>query len=506
MIRNGLSALVLAGTMIIWTATGFASAPVSETTLECLDCHEIFHPGIVAEWKASRHAATTPAEAKKAEGPQRKISSASIPAALADTAVGCYECHGLRTDRHADAFDHNGTEIHVVVSPDDCATCHATERSQYSENIMAHARTNLSENSLYQDLQRTILGNTAISGGRVVFEPAEEPTRAEGCYYCHGTRLEMTGTETRDTPAGELDFPVISGWPNQGVGRINLDGSKGACTACHTRHAFSMETARKPYTCKECHSGPDVPAFKVYMASKHGNLFSTSQEKWDFNAVPWTIGEDFTAPTCAVCHMSLLQNTDGEVINPRTHKISDRLGWRQFGLIYAHPQPKGPDTTKIRNAEGLPLPTDFAGNPATGYLIGEDAIDDRRQTMKNTCYGCHSGSWVSGHFRRLDHTIETSNAKVKTATDQMREIWQKGFAEGPYGSGGSPFDEAIEREWSNVWLIYANNIRFASAMAGGGDYGIFEDGRYRLTQTLLRMNEWLQWRKSMEVNPAKEGE
>jgi len=31
---------------------------------------------------------------------------------------------------------------------------------------------------------------------------------------------------------------------------------------------------------------------------------------WDFTAVPWTIGKDFNAPTCAACHISLLVNTD----------------------------------------------------------------------------------------------------------------------------------------------------------------------------------------------------
>ena len=109
---------------------------------------------------------------------------------------------------------------------------------------------------------------------------ANAATKAETCYYCHGTKLKVIGTETRDTEAaGELDFPIIEGWPNQGVGRINLDGSLGACSACHTRHAFSIEMARKPYTCKECHVGPDVPAFKVYAASKHGNIFATRHSK-----------------------------------------------------------------------------------------------------------------------------------------------------------------------------------------------------------------------------------
>ncbi len=50
--------------------------------------------------------------------------------------------------------------------------------------------------------------------------------------------------ETRDTDAGELEFPIIKGWPNQGVGRVNPDGSLGACSACHTRHLFSAEEAK----------------------------------------------------------------------------------------------------------------------------------------------------------------------------------------------------------------------------------------------------------------------
>ena len=90
------------------------------------------------------------------------------------------------------------------------------------------------------------------------------------------------------------------------MGRINPDGSKGACTACHTRHGFSIEMARKPYTCSQCHKGPDVPAYAVYMVSKHGNIYDSLESKSDFSAVPWVPGKHFTAPTCATCHVSLL--------------------------------------------------------------------------------------------------------------------------------------------------------------------------------------------------------
>jgi cytochrome c553 len=176
----------------------------------------------------------------------RKVSSKAIPDNLQGSSVGCAECHTLRPGAHADTFEHNGYDIHVVVSPKDCATCHSSEAAQYSKNIMAHAYDNLDANRLYRKLQLSINGRKEFKAGKITFLPADDDTKAETCYYCHGTKLEVTGTEIRDTElAGELEFPVISGWPNQGVGRVNLDGSLGSCAACHTRHAFSIEMARK---------------------------------------------------------------------------------------------------------------------------------------------------------------------------------------------------------------------------------------------------------------------
>ncbi len=481
------------------TAIG-EQAPVSSATEECLECHAIYHPGIVADWRKSRHAAMTPKAAMAVEGLQNKLSSPDVPEDLQNTGVGCAECHTLRGDKHADTFEHNGYDIHVVVSPDDCATCHKTERAQYAKNIMAMAEKNLSENATYADLQRTILGKVEQKKGHLTFSPANDLTRADACYYCHGTRLKVTGTETRDTDAGELEFPVIAGWPNQGVGRVNLDGSRGACSACHTRHQFSIEMARKPYTCKECHVGPDVPAFKVYSASKHGNIFSAMGAQWNYTNVPWVIGEDMQAPTCATCHISLTVNTDGDVVNERTHQMSDRLGWRIFGLVYAHPQPKSPDTTIIRNKAGLQLPTNLDGTFAAEYLISSEEIAQRRDTMKNTCLACHDTSWVKGYFQRLDNTITTSNTTVKTATQMMADIWKKGYAQ-DMAAGGSLFDEYIERRWSDTWLLYSNNIRFVSAMAGGGDYGVFEDGRYHLTKALMEMDEWMKIQERLNPKP-----
>jgi hypothetical protein len=70
-------------------------------------------------------------------------------------------------------------------------------------------------------------------------------TPAEACYNSHGTILNVSGGEMRDTDAGKRSFPAIVGWPNQGAGRINPDGSIGACSASHTRHPREWLENRK---------------------------------------------------------------------------------------------------------------------------------------------------------------------------------------------------------------------------------------------------------------------
>ena len=122
-----------------------ADVAISDATSECLDCHSSVHPGIVKSWE--------------------KVSGNQVPENFLPVAVGCAECHTQRSKSHADTFEHNGYDVHVVVSPRDCATCHTQEADQYSKNIMAHAFNNLAENPVYHMLQNTILGIT---------EPADE--------------------------------------------------------------------------------------------------------------------------------------------------------------------------------------------------------------------------------------------------------------------------------------------------------------------------------------------
>jgi hypothetical protein len=426
---RGFIILIIICSPFVPASVSANAPPISEATQECLECHGIMHPGIVQGWRKSRHARNTPGNAMKAQELARKVSSTSVPEVLKNTVVGCAECHTLRPNAHADTFDHNGFRVHVVVSPDDCKTCHIQERRQFAKNLMSHARKNLVDNPMYQALRTAISGEPVITGKKIKFTPAGNSTKAITCDYCHGTQLKVVDTETRKTEFGDLEFPRINGWPNQGTGRMNLDGSQGACSACHTRHTFSIKMARQPYTCKECHVGPDVPVFKVYAASKHGNIFSAMKDQWNFSNVPWTIGGDFTAPTCATCHVSLLVNTEGEMVAKRSHQMNNRLSWRIFGLIYSHPHPENPDTTRIRNKDGLPLPTDFNGGFASEFLIDKSAQRDRQAAMQSICMNCHGRSWVERHYLRYEDAIHKTNRTVKAATGIMQNVWSDGLGQ-----------------------------------------------------------------------------
>jgi hypothetical protein len=207
------------------------------------------------------------------------------------------------------------------------------------------------------------------------------------------------------------------------------------------------------------------------------------------------VGKDFATPTCATCHVSLLVDPDGGVVARRTHQMSDRLPWRLFGLVYAHPHPRSPDTTVIRNRHGQPLPTDLDGGFAAEHLIEAADMDQRRRALQAVCLGCHATSWVDGHWARLESAIHETNAKTLTATQILQEVWTAGLARG-LAQEASPFDEAVERRWADTWLLYANSVRFASAMGGGGDYGVFAGGRYQLNQAIAQLREWLEHRRA----------
>lgn len=474
----------------------FSEEPVglSSETQVCISCHDTVTPGIVKDWSSSRHSKTIPSDAIKLPLLERRVSAENIPENLRKNVVGCYECHSLNPQAHKDNFEHFGFRINVIVSPNDCKTCHPVEVNQYSNSKKAHAIKNLKDNPIYSMLVDTIDGIVKVDKNKLTQDKPSEKTLHETCLGCHGTKIEVKGMKTVNTKMGEVVVPSLTNWPNQGVGRENPDGSLGACTACHPRHSFSIEVARKPYTCAQCHLEPDVPAWNVYKESKHGNIYFSKNHEWNFQAVPWMIGRDIKAPTCATCHNSLIISPEGDVIAERTHDFGSRLWVRLFGLIYSHPQPKSGNTTTIRNRDGLPMPTTFSGELASGYLIDKEEQNRRLDIMKGICNSCHSTDWINGHFEKLGNTIEETNAMTLTATRLLLEAWKIGIED-----KRNPFDEAIEKLWIKQWLFYSNSIRYASAMTGAPDYTSFKLGWWELSENLQKMSDLIKLKSHIKT-------
>jgi hydroxylamine dehydrogenase len=455
----------------------------SSETDECISCHESVTPGIVADWRTSLHSQNSFANAILKSDLERRVSSTDVPKDLKDVVVGCYECHSLNSDKHKDNFDHFGYKINIIVSPNDCSTCHKTEADEYVKSKKANALDNLRKNTIYHTLVNTTLGVKNVADNKISMLDASHFTKNETCYACHGTEVKVEGMRNVSTDFGEIEVPKLTDWPNQGVGRINPDGSFGSCTTCHPRHSFSIEIARKPETCGQCHLEPDVPAYNIYEESKHGNIFESKKEKWNWEEVPWTLGKDFTAPTCATCHNSLLVNSQGDIIIKRSHDFGSRLWARIFGLIYSHPQPKTGKTYEIKNKDGLPLPTTFNNIAAANYLIDKNEQDIREENMKKICMSCHGNDWVTSHFEKMDNTLKETDEMVKSTTNLMSYAWKEKLADNK-----NPFDENLEAMWVQQWLFYANSIRYSSAMAGP-DYAAFKNGWWYLTKNLNDMHQ-----------------
>jgi hydroxylamine dehydrogenase len=189
---------------------------LSAESKECIDCHREQTAAIYQEWGTSKHFRAN---------------------------VGCYECHRAeKGDR--DAMEHNGVLISILVTPRDCARCHDNEVREFEDSH--HAKAGLILGSLDNFLADIVEGDTKFYGGSAL--------TVSGCKQCHGGEVVVRADGTLDP----------TGWPNTGMGRLNPDGSLGACTACHQRHAFSAAQARRPENCGKCHLGPDHPQAEIY--------------------------------------------------------------------------------------------------------------------------------------------------------------------------------------------------------------------------------------------------
>ena len=227
-------------------AAAAAEAPVSDATQECLDCHggvPSRHRGGLAG-QPPRTNDPGPGHGRRGPGRQGlQLRRARIPARNG-RGVRRMPYPARRSPTGTASITTGPTSTWWSVRTTAPPAMSPSEANTPTTSWPMPAKTSPTTIST-QTFSATSSASPAPGPGALTFAPADAATRADACIYCHGTEVTVTGTEVRDTDAGELEFPVLDGWPNQGVGRINPDGSAGACSACHTRHAFSLEMARK---------------------------------------------------------------------------------------------------------------------------------------------------------------------------------------------------------------------------------------------------------------------
>lgn len=287
-----LSALFLTVILLVVNSPAETIIPheMSPQTKQCIECHSTSSHALYQEWGTSKHYRAN---------------------------VGCYECHQAQKGEK-DAFEHQDNYISIIVSPQNCARCHAREVREFDESH--HSKAGLILGSLDNFLADIVEGDWNFYGGSAL--------TVSGCAQCHGTIVEVNTD-------GSL---MPTGWPNTGMGRLNPDGSIGSCTACHQRHAFSAEQARRPENCGKCHLGPDHPQKEIYEESKHGIAYEAHKDDLNLESSKWVLGEDYSAaPTCATCHMSAVRTSEGDLL-PVTHDVGLRISWNNRPALSIRPE------------------------------------------------------------------------------------------------------------------------------------------------------------------------
>jgi len=349
---------------------GAALAADDTTEGKCMTCHKEKSPGLYRQWHGSQHAIHN---------------------------VTCLDCHAAERG-DADGFQHEGALIATLVTPKDCGKCHEKEAREVQASHHATAGEILESNDAY-------LAHAA--GGH--------PVVITGCESCHGGKVQID-------PASPNMLSIRS-WPNSGIGRLNPDGSKGACSACHTRHAFSKAQARRPEACSKCHLGPDHPQKEVYEESKHGNAYYTHIDDMNLDADRWVVGVDYyEAPTCATCHMSATPN------QAITHDVGNRISWTLRPIV----------SKKLENWE------------------------TKRKNMQDVCLNCHGQRFVDGHYNQYDGLVNLYNDKfAKPAKRIMDLVKERKLLEHP-----AAFSNELEWEFWELWHHEGRRARHGAAMMG----------------------------------------
>ena len=369
----------------------------------CAECHRRLHPTIVAQFEASAMG--------KAGIQNPRVSVPGVQQ------ITCAACHGTN---HDDIMASKGRVPETM-----CAACH---QQIYKEAVLDVGHSyGPGPGNLGVNWERNI--------GVPHYKQMPRKVMEMGCDACHAQ-------------AGATDSKYWSEEQKKYVDTSSLTYRNG-CIACHSRHSFNLEEARKPEACYTCHMGPDHPNYEAYMSSKHGSIYVARGKGWDWSQ-PMTQAQ-WDTPTCAYCHM-LYVGADGT--RTTSHNMTRKIIWG-MGVQAAGGELKDitvtADNQAKRNEMIKVCLTCHSEDKARGYLESADA-----HKLAGDALVIDARNILAGLYK--DKLIEPSHAQVSA-----------GLLPGPHYSaielpGGlafhSPtslyFDVApIEREYFDLFFFSA---------------------------------------------------
>jgi hydroxylamine dehydrogenase len=314
----------------------------------CVPCHAKLNPVIVSQFLASA---------------MGKAGTQNPAVQLPQRQIGCATCHGT---------DHDQIMATKGRVPE--ATCGGCHLQIYQEHVVDAGHSyGPGPGGLGINWERNI--------GVPHYRQMPRKVMEMGCDVCHAQ-------------AGATDARYWSDQQRRYVDTSSLTYRNG-CIACHTRHAFNLEEARKPEACYTCHMGPDHPNYEAYMSSKHGSIYVARGKDWDWK-VPLAQTR-YETPTCAYCHMLYADSTGAR---HTSHNMTRKIVWG-MGVQAA------------------------SGALANLAVLPENQAK-RNETIK-VCLTCHSEDKARGYLESADAHKLAGDALVVEARGILAGLYKDGL-------------------------------------------------------------------------------
>ena len=289
----------------------------------------------------------------------------------------CSRCHGSA---------HNSADtVDLVTMPthETCGACHVEQDAQYMDGKHSLAWTAFLVMPTTKD------------------QPKELMEGQKGCGGCH-----------------KIGAKDDTGWDEYHYGVVGCDN-------CHTRHSFSVEEARRPEACMTCHQGFDHAQWEMYSTSKHGAIYLTEGDDWDWSAPLSEAKASYTGPTCQMCHLS-----DGD------HAVI--TSWGFLGVRVEEPNEEwADDRATVLKSYGV---LDADGNPTARFdLIGPAKLarltmaewNAPREEMIAVCSDCHSEKFARISLEEGDRMLREADRVYAESVETVAALHRDGILPEP---------------------------------------------------------------------------